>query len=112
MTGEPGSGETFDSGDPVTFTFTVTNDGNVDLTDVTVTNDVFGDETTANPDCVADALAVEATLVCVITDVTVPDGPHTNTTTVTGTYEGTTESVTDVLEFTVESGTIIVPPPG
>ncbi|NNF63487.1 MAG: hypothetical protein HKN07_04435 [Acidimicrobiia bacterium] len=112
MTGEPGSGETVDSGDPVTFTLTVTNDGNVDLTDVTVTNDVFGAEFATGSDCAADALAAGATLVCVVTDVTVPDGPHTNTTTVTGTYEGTTESATEVLEFTVESGTVIVPPPG
>lgn len=112
MTGEPGSGETVDAGDPVTFTFTVTNDGNVDLTDVVVTNDVFGDEFAANSDCVADALAAGDTLVCEIVIVTVPTGSHTNTTTVSGVYDGTTETDTEVLEFTVESGTIIVPPPG
>ena len=72
------------AGDPVLFTYEVTNTGNVDLTGVAVNDDVEGAAT-----CPATVLAVGASMTCEITSVAV-EGEYTNTGDATGTAPETT----------------------
>jgi large repetitive protein len=67
------------AGDPVEWTYVVTNTGNVDLSGVSVTDDVLGAIT-----CPQDALAVGESMTCTASGVTAP-GPYANLGTATGT---------------------------
>ncbi len=65
----------------VKFTYVVTNTGNVDLTDVEVTDDIEGDIT-----CPQDTLAVGESMTCELSGIDAVDsGQYTNTGTATGT---------------------------
>jgi hypothetical protein len=66
-------------GSTVTWTYVVTNDGNVDLTNVQVTDDKLG------PVCVIGPLAVGATSTCTMTGIA-QAGQYANLGTVTGNY--------------------------
>jgi hypothetical protein len=66
-------------GEPVTWEFEVTNDGNVDLTNVEVTDDVLGAV------CTIDALAVGETQSCQV-ESTAEQGQHQNLATAVGHY--------------------------
>ncbi len=75
-------------GAPVTFEFIVTNVGNVDLSDVTVSDDVFGAV------CGFGLLAMGDSATCTVTTVAV-EGQHANTGTATGWYQGQSTSDSD-----------------
>ena len=66
-------------GDPVAFTYEVTNTGDIDLADVVVNDDIEGAAT-----CPATVLAVGASMTCEVTSV-VTDGAYVNVGDVTGT---------------------------
>jgi uncharacterized repeat protein (TIGR01451 family) len=81
-------GPTISIGDVVTWSYGVTNTGNVDLTAVTVTDDKVATAQIACPvddgDNVIDTLGIGQTVVCTATGISVP-GQYDNTATVTGT---------------------------
>ena len=77
---------TFNAGDQITYTFTVTNTGNVPLTDVTVTDDLI--TVTGNPLASLEPGASDATTFTgtyTLTQADIDAGTFTNTATVTGT---------------------------
>ncbi|MEZ4732232.1 MAG: SdrD B-like domain-containing protein [Caldilineaceae bacterium] len=84
-------GPTVALGSVVTWTYVITNTGNVTLTDVTLTDDVEGSVT-----CPATELAVGAGMTCVLTG-TATAGQYANTAIVTGTptLGSPLEAVTD-----------------
>ncbi|MEA3511605.1 MAG: hypothetical protein U9R51_09240, partial [Actinomycetota bacterium] len=75
-------------GDTVTWTYVVTNTGNVDLTDVVVTDDILGDI------CEIGDLAVGASETCEATGIAELD-QYANLGTVTGNYPPLHKEVTD-----------------
>ncbi len=75
-------------GDTVTWTYVVTNTGNVDLTDVAVTDDILGDI------CTIGDLAAGATDTCEATGIA-ELGQYANLGTVTGHYAPLRENVVD-----------------
>jgi uncharacterized repeat protein (TIGR01451 family) len=81
-------GPTIDAGDPVTWTYVVTNTGNVTLTNVAVADDIVGAIT-----CPETTLAPDASMTCTATGVATP-GQYANLATVRGETETGTE-VTD-----------------
>jgi uncharacterized repeat protein (TIGR01451 family) len=91
------------AGDAVTYEITVTNTGNVDLSGITVVDDIIGDLSSQFP----DTLPVGSDPVTVQVEYTpVPgDGdPVTNTVTATGNWDAgeTSESVSDTAECTTD----------
>jgi hypothetical protein len=90
-------------GDLVTFDFLVTNTGNVDLSDVTVTDDVMGEI------CGFGSLAVGETGTCTVTAEAVA-GQHTNIGTASGAYGGTSVSDSDPANYFGKE--VFVPKPG
>jgi len=80
------AGPTLAVGDAVTWTYVVTNTGNVDLVNVAVVDDVEGDVA-----CPADTLAVGATMTCTLEGVAaVGDYENNSTVTANGTDPGAT----------------------
>ena len=67
-------------GDTITWTYTVTNEGNVPLSDITVTDDKLGAIT-----CPKTTLAVGESMTCTATGIAVM-GPYENTATASGTF--------------------------
>lgn len=82
------TGPSIKVGDPITWTFVVTNTGEVDLTDVTVTDDLLGDI------CTIGDLAAGASETCTKTG-TAELGQYVNLGTVTGFYPESEQPVTD-----------------
>ncbi|RTZ94981.1 MAG: hypothetical protein DSY90_14575, partial [Deltaproteobacteria bacterium] len=86
---DTGSGPIIAVGETVTWTYLVTNTGNVDLTDVVVTDNRIGPIT-----CPAATLAVAESMTCTATGVA-EAGQYTNTGSVTATPAGGGSNVTD-----------------
>jgi YqxM protein len=78
-------------GDDVWFRFVVTNDGNVTLTDITLSDTDFD----VSGCTLTDPLAPDGSFECVIGSFDAAEGQHTNTATATGDYEGETYSDED-----------------
>jgi|GEM_PF-1377811 len=74
------------AGADVTFTYVVTNDGDVDLTDVVVTDSVEGAVL-----CPSTVLAVGESMTCELDAVAIDDGQYTNTGTAVGTGPDTVD---------------------
>lgn len=90
----PTSPDSFRAGEDITYTFVVTNTGNVTINDVTVQEGQFtGTGTLPAPDCPPGPLAPGAQLVCTtsytVTQADVDAGKITNSATTTGTPPGT-----------------------
>jgi uncharacterized repeat protein (TIGR01451 family) len=84
------TGPSIPVGDPVTWTYVVTNTGNVALSNVAVSDDVLGAIT-----CPQDTLAVDESITCTATG-TATAGQYANTGTVTSTApDGSTPGDTD-----------------
>ena len=75
---DAGPGPSLGIGDPITWTFVVTNAGNEDLTSVSVSDDQLGAIS-----CPQSTLAVSESMMCTTTGTAVI-GPHTNVATATG----------------------------
>jgi uncharacterized repeat protein (TIGR01451 family)/fimbrial isopeptide formation D2 family protein len=83
-------GITVDGGSEVTWTYEITNTGEVDLVDLTLVDDIEGDVV-----CPQNTLAVGETITCTLKGVAI-EGPYTNVGTVTGTnVDDPSETVTD-----------------
>ena len=80
-------------GDPADFTFVVVNTGNVDLTNVSVVDDIFGSI------CSFASLAVGATETCTY-NTTAGLGLHTNVATASGSYNTSSVSDSDPANYT------------
>jgi YqxM protein len=78
-------------GDPVWFRFVVTNDGNVTLTDITLSDSDFD----VSGCTLTDPLAPDDSFECVIGSYEAEEGQHTDTATATGDYDGQTYSDED-----------------
>ncbi len=97
------------AGDPITYEITVTNTGNVDLTEITVIDDIIGDLSDEFP----DSLAVGSDPVTVTVEYTpvAEDGdPVINTVTATGTYD--VNETSDTVSATADCTTDITHAPG
>lgn len=97
--GADGAGGDILIGETVTWTYEVTNAGQVPLTDITVTDDKVASadiicDDTDDADNVIDSLAVGATATCEASGVAV-EGPYTNTGTAEVTFDGRTVNDTD-----------------
>ena len=92
-------GVVLSEGDAITFEFVVTNTGDVDLTDVLVTDDVLG------AICGVGFLEVGDTFTCSIGGVTAAAGQHTNTGTATASYNDAVVSDSDPANYYTESPT-------
>ncbi len=87
------TGPTVTVGATVTFTFIVTNTGDVPLTDIVVTDDVYGVITMPKTSLdVGETMTGSKSVVAVA-------GQHTNTATVTGKYEAQIETDTDPAHY-------------
>jgi hypothetical protein len=83
-------GITVDGGSEVTWTYEITNTGEVDLVDLTLVDDIEGDVA-----CPQNTLAVGETVTCTLKGVAI-EGPYTNVGTVTGTnVDDPADTVTD-----------------
>lgn len=89
-------------GSTVTWTYIVTNTGNVPLTDVAVSDDKIGAIT-----CPATSLAVGASMTCSATGTAIL-GQYTNMGSVTGKGNGTTVSATNPDNYYGVGGTIVI----
>ena len=86
---------------PVDFQWVVTNDGNVDLTDVELTDSVYDEVAT---DCVVPTLAPGESYTCTMLGEMVNGGDHVNTATVTATGAGVTVSDSNSVHLAVHGG--------
>jgi len=91
------------AGEEITYEITVTNTGNVNLTGITVVDDIIGDLSDEFPDSLAvgsDPVTVEVQY----TPVPADGDPVTNTVTATGDWEAgeTSDSVSDTAECTTD----------
>ncbi len=90
-------------GEDITYEITVTNTGNVGLTEITVIDDIIGDLSDQFPDTLA-AGSDPVTVTVEYTPQPEDGDPITNTVTASGTHESneTTSTVTDVAECTTD----------
>ncbi len=102
-----GDGQAVFTDEHIIFRFVVTNTGNVAMDDVTVTDDVFGALTTANPDCSVATLAPGGSFECRVDGGALPASVHTSAATVSGSYAGSSYSATDTVTFIVEELEIV-----
>jgi hypothetical protein len=94
----PPGPEVVAGGETVWFKFVVTNDGNVALTNVTLSDSAF-DAQIASQCAVPDELAPDASFECIIGPFEAIEGQHVNTGTATGDYCGQTHSDTDRAKY-------------
>lgn len=87
---------------PVDFQFVVTNSGNVDLTNVALTDSVYGDDLPA--DCAVPMLAPGASYTCSMFGESLNGGDHVNTATVTATGAGITVTDSNSVYLDVRGG--------
>ncbi|MDW7730476.1 MAG: ice-binding family protein [Bacillota bacterium] len=87
------AGPSIVAGSEVQFKFVVTNTGNVELTDITLTDSEFGDLSGAA--AVVDPLASGAFFEVIVDDINAEVGQHSNTATVTGYFDDEPYSDTD-----------------
>ena len=100
---------TADAGEPITYEITVTNTGNVDLTNITVVDDIIGDLSDEFPDTLA--VGSDPVTANVQYTPTPSDGdPVTNTVTATGDWQAGETS--DTVSATADCTTDIIQAPG
>ncbi|UNC91197.1 ice-binding family protein [Candidatus Contubernalis alkaliaceticus] len=88
-------GPSVEVGSEVLFKFVVTNTGNVTLTDITLSDDVYGHLSDA---ALTDPLPVGGDFEYILEE-TAKEGQHQNTATATGDHEGVTYSDTDAAHY-------------
>lgn len=88
---------------PTDFQYVVTNTGDVELTNVALTDSVFADEVAAN--CSVPNLAPGETYTCTVDDQWLYVGDHVNTATVTATGGGATVGDSNSVYLEIRQGT-------
>lgn len=84
-------------GRPVSFKFVVTNTGNVPLSDLSLTDSVYDTSSCALPESIAPGLSFE----CVIGPFNASDSDHTNTATISGSFEDQVVTDSDSASYIV-----------
>ncbi|MDE3083122.1 MAG: hypothetical protein KGJ39_06850 [Acidobacteriota bacterium] len=95
---------TYGVGDVITYTYVVTNTGAVTLTNVALSDDQLGTQSS----CASASLSAGSTTTCTATyttqQVNVDNGSLTNVATATGWYNGVKQTATDTVTLTAQTG--------